>query len=135
MALETAWYDFVCFGIVGLAFLGALLVLGMKEVASRRHFETTYESLLLSRPDDEVILDVLPSDHVSTSQLWTSCWQGLHPICLLCTRFLSFVIMLLFLLWDVLLYDAGIFLYYTEYVFSSYHGPFLYNTILEMVTH
>ncbi|XP_017417338.1 uncharacterized protein LOC108328064 isoform X2 [Vigna angularis] len=118
MALETAWYDFACFGIVGLAFLGALLVLGMNERVSRRDFETTYESLLLSRPDDEVVVDVLPSYHVSTSQLWTSCWQGLHPFCLLCTRFLSFVIMLLFLLWDVLLYDARIFVYYTEWTFA-----------------
>lgn len=137
MALETAWYGFVCFGIVGVAFLGALLVLGTNERVSRRDFETTYESLLLSRPDDEVVVDVLPSYHVSTSQLWTSCWQGLHPFCLLCTRFLSFVIMLLFLLWDVLLYDARIFVYYTEYVFSSYLSYHTYPIFLyrDMVRH
>ncbi|CAJ1873960.1 unnamed protein product [Sphenostylis stenocarpa] len=129
MALETEWYDFVCFGIVGVAFLGALLMLGMNEGASQRDFETTYESLLLSRPDDEVVVDVLPRDHVSTSQLWTSCWRGLHPFWLLCTRFLSFVIMLLFLLWDVLLYDAKIFVYYTEWTFTLVIVYFALGTV------
>ncbi|RDX94302.1 hypothetical protein CR513_23326, partial [Mucuna pruriens] len=118
MALETGWYDFVCFGIVGIAFVGALWVLGMNEGASQRDFETTSASLLLSRPDDEVVLNMLPRGHVSTSKLWMSCWRGLHPLCLLSTRFLSFLIMLFFLLWDVLKYDASIFVYYTEWTFT-----------------
>ncbi|KAG5101625.1 hypothetical protein JHK84_046594 [Glycine max] len=100
---------------LGMALLGALWVLEMNEGASRRDFETTFASLLLSRPEDEVVVSVLHRGHVSTPQLWTSCWRGLHPFCLLVTRFLSFVIMLLFLLWDVLAYDASIFFYYTEW--------------------
>ncbi|XP_020212524.1 uncharacterized protein LOC109797042 isoform X1 [Cajanus cajan] len=130
MALEIAWYDFVCFGMVGMAFVGALWVLGMNEGASKRDFETTYESLLLSRPDHEVVVNVLPKGHVSTSQLWTSCWRRLHPLCLLCTRFLSFVIMLLFLLWDVLVYDASIFIYYTEWTFTLVTIYFALGTIV-----
>ena len=116
MALEVAWYDIVCFGIVGVAFVGALWVLRLNEGASRRELESVYASLLVARPDNEVVVNVLPSGHVSTSQLWTSCWRGVHPLWLLATRFLSFVIMALFLAWDVLEYDASIFIYYTEYV-------------------
>ncbi|MED6205825.1 hypothetical protein PIB30_021292 [Stylosanthes scabra] len=114
MALELAWYDIVCFGIVGVAFVGALWVLWMNEGASIREFETMYESLLITQPDNEVVVTVLPSGHVSTSQLWTSCWVGLHPFWLFLTRFLSFVIMVLFLAWDVVKYDASIFIYYTD---------------------
>lgn len=130
MALEIAWYDFVCFGIVGVAFVGALWVLGMSEGASKRDFDTTYESLLLSRPDDEVVVNVLPRGHVITLQLWTSCWRRLHPFCLLCTRFLSCVIMLMFLLWDVLVYDASIFIYYTEWTFTLVTIYFALGTIV-----
>ncbi|TKY61670.1 hypothetical protein E2542_SST11521 [Spatholobus suberectus] len=130
MALEIAWYDFVCFGIVGMAFVGALWVLGTHEGASRRDFETTYESLLLSRPDDEVVVNVLPRGHVSALQLWTSCWRGLHPFCLLATRFLSFVIMLVFLVWDVVVYDASIFVYYTEWTFTLVTIYFALGTIV-----
>lgn len=112
----------VCYGIVGIASLGALWAVEMNERASRRDFETTFASLLLSRPEDEVVVSVLHRGHVSTPQLWTSCWRGLHPFCLLVTRFLSFVIMLLFLLWDVLAYDASIFFYYTEYALLLLHS-------------
>ncbi|KAI4301566.1 hypothetical protein L6164_034832 [Bauhinia variegata] len=125
MALEVEWYDFVCFGIVGVAFVGALWVLWMNEGASRSDFSTAYESLLLTRPDDEVVVNVLPRGHVSTSQLWTSCWRGVHPLCLLATRFVSFLVMAFFLLWDVFEYDASIFIYYTEYVLLS---DFLHST-------
>ncbi|XP_027353120.1 uncharacterized protein LOC113863669 [Abrus precatorius] len=130
MALEVAWYDFVCFGIVGMAFIGALCVLGMNEGASQRDFDSAYESLLLSRPDNEVVVNVLPRGHVSTSQLWTSCWRGLHPFYLLVTRFFSFVIMILFLLWDLLLYDASIFVYYTEWTFTLVTIYFALGSIL-----
>ncbi|XP_057722836.1 uncharacterized protein LOC130936714 [Arachis stenosperma] len=118
MALEIEWYDIVCFGIVCVAFVGALWVLWMNEGASNRVFESMYESLLVTQPDNEVVVTVLPSGHVSTSQLWTSCWVGLNPFWLLLTRFLSFVIMVLFLAWDVVTYDATIFVYYTEWTFT-----------------
>lgn len=112
----------VCYGIVGIASLGALWAVEMNERASRRDFETTFASLLLSRPEDEVVVSVLHRGHISTPQLWTSCWRGLHPFCLLCIRFLSFVIMLLFLLWDVLKYDSSIFFYYTEYALLPFQS-------------
>ncbi|RYQ89470.1 hypothetical protein Ahy_B09g096095 isoform B [Arachis hypogaea] len=50
------------------------------------------------------------------SQLWTSCWKGVHPLCLLFTRFSSLLIMAVLVSMDVLDYDASIFFYYTEYV-------------------
>lgn len=119
MALIVVWYDFVCFGIVGVAVIGALWVLWMNEAVSRRDYDTMYESLLLARPDNEVVVNLLPRGHVSNSQLWTSCWRGVHPLWLLATRFTSFVIMAVLLIWDVVEYDASIFYYYTEYVLSS----------------
>lgn len=116
MALEVAiaWYDVACYGMVGVAIVCALWALGMKERASQREYESAYESLLLSQPDKEVMVNVLPRGHVSTYQLWSSCWRRLHPFCLLATRFLSLLILLLFLAWDVLQYGASIFVYYTE---------------------
>ncbi|KAK7337573.1 hypothetical protein VNO77_18155 [Canavalia gladiata] len=130
MALEVAWYDFVCFGIVGMAIVGALWVLGMNKEVSQRDYDSAYESLLLSRPNNEVVVNVLPTGHVSTSQLWTSCWRGLHPFYLLATRFLSFVIMLLFLVWDILKYDASIFIYYTEWTFTLVTIYFALGTVV-----
>ncbi|XP_061366271.1 uncharacterized protein LOC133309505 [Gastrolobium bilobum] len=130
MGLEVAWYDFVCFGIVGAAFIGALFVLGMNERASQRDFDNMYVSLLLTRPDNEVTVNVLPRGHVSTSQLWTSCWRGLNPFYLLASRFLSFVIMLLILVWDILKYDASIFMYYTEWTFTLVTIYFALGTIV-----
>ncbi|KAG7971139.1 hypothetical protein I3843_07G120800 [Carya illinoinensis] len=114
MALEVYWYDFVCFGIVGVAFCGALWVLWRKEGGSKNDDNTVYESLLLARPGTDVYVSALPKGHVSTSQLWTSCWRGMHPRWLLATRFLSFLIMAGFLAWDVVEWDATIFVYYTE---------------------
>ncbi|KAL3030120.1 hypothetical protein AAZX31_03G202900 [Glycine max] len=105
----------VCYGIVGIASLGALWAVEINERASRRDFETTFASLLMKW---------------STPQLWTSCWRGLHPFCLLCIRFLSFVIMLLFLLWDVLKYDSSIFFYYTEWTFILVTIYFALGTIV-----
>ncbi|KAJ1393355.1 hypothetical protein SESBI_35075 [Sesbania bispinosa] len=129
MALEVPWYDIACFGMVGVAIVGALWVLGMNEGASQRDFDTTYESLLLAQPDNEVIVNVLPRGHVSTSQLWTSCWRGLHPFCLFVTRFLSFLILLFFLVWDFLQYGASIFMYYTEWTFTLVTIYFAVGTI------
>ncbi|KAJ1412525.1 hypothetical protein SESBI_20251 [Sesbania bispinosa] len=75
MALEVPWYDIACFGMVGVAIVGALWVLGMNEGASQRDFETTYESLLLAQPDNEVIVNVLPRGHVGTIESAYGCWQ------------------------------------------------------------
>ena len=110
MALEVYWYDFVCFGIVGIAF-SALWVLWRKE-GSRTDDNTIYESLLVSRPDSDVFVSALPRGHVSTSQLWTSCLQGVHPRWLLLTCFVSIVAMAGFLAWDIVYWDASIFIYY-----------------------
>lgn len=123
MALEVKWYDFVCFGIVGVAFIGALWILWMQEGSSRRDFKNMYESLLVARPEHEVVVNALPRGHVSTSQLWTSCWRGLHPLWLLATRFLSFLLMAFFLSWDLVEYDSTIFVYYTEYVICFFFDP------------
>lgn len=114
MGLQVYWYDFVCFGIVFFSFCGALWVIWRKEGSSRWEDNTIYESLLVARPDTDVYVNALPRGHVSTSQLWTSCWRGVHPGWLLATRFISCVSMAGFLTWDVAAYDASVFLYYTE---------------------
>ena len=106
MALEVYWYDFVCFGIVGIAFFGALWVLWRKEEGSRTNDNTIYESILVSRPDSDLFVSALRRGHVSTSQLWTSCWRGMHPRWLLLTRFMSFVAMAGSLAWDIVDWDA-----------------------------
>lgn len=119
MALEVEWYDFVCFGIVGVALVGALWVLWMKEAVSRKQYDSRYESLLVARPDHEVdSASSLPKGHVSTSQLWTSCWRGLNPLWLLATRFTSFLVMAILLIYDALRYSSTIFYYYTEWTFT-----------------
>ncbi|KAJ7973119.1 putative Transmembrane protein [Quillaja saponaria] len=130
MALEVKWYDFVCFVIVALAFIGALWVLWRKEGASKSDYNTMYESLLLSRPQNEVVVNVLPRGHVSTSQLWTVCWRGVHPLWLFGTRLLSFVILAGFLSWDVVDWNASIFIYYTEWTFTLVMLYFLLGSIV-----
>ncbi|KAM5558444.1 hypothetical protein ABKV19_020243 [Rosa sericea] len=131
MALVVYWYDFVCFGIVGLSLVWALWVIWMKEGASERVEDSTgYESLLVTRPDSEVFVSALPKGHVSTSQLWTSCWKGLHPGWLLAIRFVSFLVLVGFLAWDVLDWDASIFIYYTEWTFTLVMLYFALGTIV-----
>ncbi|GMY17127.1 Protein rolling protein [Fagus crenata] len=130
MALEVYWYDFVCFGIVGVAFFGALLVIWRKEGGSKCDDNTIYESLLVARPDSDVFVSALPRGHVSTSQLWTSCWRGVHPGWLLVTRSMSFLAMAGFLAWDVVDWDATIFIYYTEWTFALVMVYFALGTIV-----
>ncbi|XP_061373617.1 uncharacterized protein LOC133315946 isoform X1 [Gastrolobium bilobum] len=133
MALEVEWYDLVCFGIVGVALVGALWVLWMKERASQSNFGILDENLLVAGPDNGMAVNVLihrAIGHVSTSQLWTSCWRGVHPLWLLATRFLSFVIMAVLLALDVLAYDPSIFLYYTEWTFTLVMIYFALGTIV-----
>ncbi|RZB85099.1 uncharacterized protein LOC114370301 isoform X1 [Glycine soja] len=135
-ALELEWYDFVCFGIVGLAFLGAIWVLWMHEGASQSKLGTLEENLLVGLQDSTgVVVNVVLRDRVigqvrSTPQLWTSCWRGLHPLFLLITRFLSFVVMAVLLPLDVREYDASIFVYYTEWTFTLVMIYFALGTII-----
>lgn len=114
MALVVYWYDFVCFGIVAAAFVGSLWVLWRKELASRCRDNTIYESLLVARPDTDGFEQAMPKNHVGSSQLWTSCWKGVHPGWLLATRSISFLVMAGFLSWDIMEWNATIFVYYTE---------------------
>lgn len=114
MALEVEWYDFVCFGIVGMAFVAALWVLWINEGDTQSDYGILGETLLV---ENEVLLPKAIG-YVTTSQLWTSCWRGVHPLLLLATRFLSVVIMAILLSSDFLEYDSTIFLYYTEYALS-----------------
>ncbi|KAL5561071.1 hypothetical protein UlMin_030818 [Ulmus minor] len=130
MALEVYWYDFVCFGIVAFSFLGALWVIWRREGSSRVEDSTAYESLLLARPDSQVFVNALPRGHVSTSQLWTSCWKVVHPKWLLATRFISFLAMAGFLAWDVVEWGGTIFVYYTEWTFALVMVYFALGTIV-----
>ncbi|XP_044493338.1 uncharacterized protein LOC123216819 [Mangifera indica] len=118
MALVVYWYDFVCFGIVAAAFIGSWWVLWRKERASRCDDNTIYESLIASRPDSDGFVRAIPKAHVGSSQLWTSCWKGVHPGWLLLTRFVSLVAMAGFLSWDIADWGASIFVYYTEWTFT-----------------
>ena len=117
MALQVYWYDFVCFGIVGISLCCALWVIWRKEGSSRRRVEesTAYESLLVARPDSDVFVSaLLPSGHLGSSQLWSSCWKGVGPKWLLLTRSLSLIVLAGFLAWDIVDWGGTIFVYYTE---------------------
>uniref|UniRef100_A0A5B6Z2N5 Uncharacterized protein n=2 Tax=Davidia involucrata TaxID=16924 RepID=A0A5B6Z2N5_DAVIN len=132
MALVVYWYDFICFGIVGVAVFGSLYVLWRKEGAGKCNERTNYESLLVARPDRDcyAYAGVTPRGHVSSSQLWTSCWRGLHPLWLLALRLLSCTVLGGFLAWDILDYDASIFIYYTEWTFTLVVLYFAIGTIV-----
>ncbi|KAH9730951.1 protein rolling protein [Citrus sinensis] len=107
MALVVYWYDFICFGIVVAAYIGSLWILWRKEGASRCDDNTIYESLLAAQADGDGFVRATHKAHVGSNQLWSSCWKGVHPGCLLLTRFLSFVAMAVFLSWDILDWDAN----------------------------
>ncbi|XP_004496037.1 uncharacterized protein [Cicer arietinum] len=120
MALVVEWYDFVCFGIVGVSILGALWILWNKEgsSASQPDFDNlvdTSETLLVASPSPD---NRLPIGHITTFQLWTSCWRGVHPVVLLATRFFSFLTLFILLSLDLRQYDATIFYYYTEWTLT-----------------
>ncbi|GAV77083.1 hypothetical protein CFOL_v3_20555 [Cephalotus follicularis] len=131
MALVVYWYDFICFAVVVGAFIGSLWVLWRKEADSRCEDNTRYESLLLlARPDSDGLVRATGMAHVGSSQLWTSCWKGMHPGWLLVTRFVSFVVMSGFLTWDIVDWDATIFVYYTEWTFTLVVIYFALGTIV-----
>lgn len=136
MGLVVYWYDFVCFGIVGVSFVGALYVIWRTEGAGKhcKNERSMYESLLpVSSPRDidtngssttagrgglvtTTTTTRNPKGHVSSTQLWTSCWRGLHPVYLLGLRFGSFLITSGFLAWDIIVDGPSVLVYYTEYV-------------------
>ncbi|XP_020228960.1 uncharacterized protein LOC109809940 isoform X2 [Cajanus cajan] len=132
MALPLEWYDLVCFAIVGVAFLGALWVLWMNEGASKGDFGTLDETLLLvGRPENRVVVNVVLKGRaigpVRNTQLWTSCWRGVHPLCLLATRFLSFLIMAVLLPLDVLEWTFTlVMIYFALGTIISAHGCWQY---------
>ncbi|KAK9265687.1 hypothetical protein L1049_012576 [Liquidambar formosana] len=101
-----------------------------KEGAGKCDDNTVYESLLVAGPDSSRFVSATRAGHVSSSQLWTSCWRGVHPIWLLGTRLASFGVMAGFLVWDVLVYDSSIFVYYTEWTFSLVIVYFALGTII-----
>ncbi|PNX90533.1 hypothetical protein L195_g026203 [Trifolium pratense] len=105
MALIVEWYDFVCFGIVGVSILVALWVLWINEGPSASHsdFDILVDSLLVAPPSQD---NRVATGHVSNSQLWTSCWRGVHPLVLLVTRFSSLVILAVLLSLDIHEYNA-----------------------------
>ncbi|KAF6172224.1 hypothetical protein GIB67_024846 [Kingdonia uniflora] len=114
MALVIYWYDFVCFAIVGASIIASLWVLKLRE-GSGTCDNSEYESLLVSQSDgDDGYVGVTPLGHISSTQLWTSCWRGVHPIWLLVVRLVSAGVLAGILAWDVGRYDMSIFIYYTE---------------------
>ncbi|KAL0711430.1 hypothetical protein Bca4012_018408 [Brassica carinata] len=108
MALVVYWYDFICFGIVLAAIVASLWFLLRRERGCVDVEDTVHNSFLLSRSGPESL---------GLTQLWTSCWRRLHPGWLLFTRSISFLSMAALLAWDVLKWDARIFVYYTEWTF------------------
>lgn len=150
MGLVVYWYDFVCFGVVGVSFVGALYVIWRMEGAGKhcKNERSMYESLLAVGEIDDVYnangsstgtgtstatagrggrgYNLLPTNsstttpnpkgHVSSAQLWTSCWRGLHPVYLLGLRFAAFLITTAFLAWDIIVDGPSVLVYYTEYV-------------------
>ncbi|GAU40587.1 hypothetical protein TSUD_36040 [Trifolium subterraneum] len=74
MALVVEWYDFVCFGIVGVSILVSLWVLWTNEGSSASHsdFDILVDSLLVSSPSQD--------NRVATGYLGTTvsayrCWK------------------------------------------------------------
>ncbi|KAL3725234.1 hypothetical protein ACJRO7_030272 [Eucalyptus globulus] len=120
MGLDVAWYDFVCFGIVGVAVVGSLWVLWRKEGACRRDGNSLYESLLVGRPEssDGSMQGSVPKSHVGSAQLWTSCWRGVHPGWLFGTRLCSCLVMIGFMFQDIDDWGVSVYMYYTEWTFS-----------------
>ncbi|KAG4134201.1 hypothetical protein ERO13_D08G142300v2 [Gossypium hirsutum] len=130
MALVVYWYDCICFGIVAAAFLGSLWVLWRKEAASRCEDDSVYESLLAAQQDADGFVHATPTAHVGSNQLWTSCWKGVHPGWLVLTRFVSFAALAGFLSWDIVDWDASIFVYYTEWTFALVMVYFGLGTVI-----
>ncbi|XP_010507929.2 PREDICTED: uncharacterized protein LOC104784591 isoform X1 [Camelina sativa] len=107
MALILYWYDFICFAIVAATIVTSLWLLLRRERGSLGIDVTAHGSLLL----------LYKSKRLGSARLWASCWRRLHPGWLLFTRSTSFLSMAALLAWDVIKWDASIFVYYTEWTF------------------
>ncbi|XP_030532788.2 uncharacterized protein LOC115742545 [Rhodamnia argentea] len=130
MGLVVYWYDAVCYGIVAVSFLGSLWVIWRKEGGSRLDDNAIFQSLLSGRPEPEGHYSVAkPRSHVDSSCLWTSCWRGVHSGWLLATRLGSLAVMGGFLAWDIVEWDATIFVYYTEWTFALVMVYFALGTV------
>ncbi|XP_058083343.1 uncharacterized protein LOC131231229 isoform X1 [Magnolia sinica] len=130
MALVVYWYDFICFGIIAGAIFGSLWVLRQREAAGKLDGGTKYESLLVDRTDGDDLVGHTPSGHLGSTQLWMTCWSGVHPIWLLATRGASCIVLVGFLAWDILRYDTSIFVYYTEWTFTLVIVYFALGTVI-----
>ncbi|KAI4341629.1 hypothetical protein MLD38_026328 [Melastoma candidum] len=117
-----AWYEAACYALVSLSLLASLSVILTREGASRFDDNAIFYSLISSHNDDSVGgggKRFRPKGHVSGSQIWRCCWVPLgHPGWLLLTRSLSLATLSGFLAWDVVDWDASIFVYYTEWTFA-----------------
>ncbi|EFH58366.1 hypothetical protein ARALYDRAFT_322360 [Arabidopsis lyrata subsp. lyrata] len=107
MVLIVYWYDFICFATVAAAIVASLWFLLRRERGCLGIDDTGHVSLL----------PLYRSKSLGSAQLWTSCWTRLHPGWLLFTRSTSFLSMAALLAWDILKWDASIFVYYTEWTF------------------
>ncbi|XP_031496506.1 uncharacterized protein LOC116261790 [Nymphaea colorata] len=130
MALVVYWYDFVCFAIVGISIIAALWVIWRKECARECRTGTKYESLLPTRPEDGQSLASAQPGHVGTDMLWMSCWRGVHPGVLLVIRLVSGLVMAAFLAWDIDVWTADVYIYYTEWTFTLVIIYFAIGTIV-----
>ncbi|CAI9774258.1 unnamed protein product [Fraxinus pennsylvanica] len=121
------WYDYTCFGIVGVAFIVALYVLWRKEVFDNK--TSNYESLLIGKQ---------PIGNLRSSQPWSTCWKGLHLIWLLGLRFASlsilcgFLAMTCFTTMHLSMCSTPRAVILTEITFWSIIAPFLSNVHLQV---
>ncbi|PIA37982.1 hypothetical protein AQUCO_02900083v1 [Aquilegia coerulea] len=114
MALLIFWYDFICFAIVAISIFISIWIIWQNEGNPRHTEKSIYESLSeVDHLDDGSVTGVIKS-----TQLWTSCWCGVHPMWLMVYRLVSAIVMAGILAWDIREYDTSIFLYYTEWTFS-----------------
>ncbi|KAF8394727.1 hypothetical protein HHK36_020944 [Tetracentron sinense] len=130
MALVISWYDFICFAIVASSIFVSIWVLRRREGAGKCDNGAMYQSLLVTQSDSNGIAGATRSGLVSSTQLWTSCWKGVHPIWLLGLRMVAGLVMAGILVWDVRRYDSSIFVYYTEWTFTLVIVYFALGTII-----
>nr|CAD1828604.1 unnamed protein product [Ananas comosus var. bracteatus] len=117
MALEVRWYDFVCFAIVVGAILVSLWMILKSKGDENREGRTKYESLLMFGAPNDGFGFRLSSriGCLNSSQLWKSCWRGLHPTWLLIFRMVAMVVMVAIFSLVMRIYGSSIMLYYTDY--------------------